>query len=106
MNDTIERDTLDARLKAAAKAIRFAGMGILPSYGKTQAALQAVIEARHAEPSLTQNSDVAELTLTSMSRSVLPSEAFCRAAARQVDTAAAVFAQRHIDTPAVDRPRG
>jgi hypothetical protein len=106
MNDTIDKEPLDTRLKAAARAIRFAGMGVLPSYGRTTAALEAVLEARLAEPSVMQLCEVAEVTLRNMTRSVLPTEAFCKAAAKEVDTVANVFAQRPSDTPPGDRPRG
>jgi hypothetical protein len=106
MIDTKQPQSLDFRLRAAAKAIRFAGIGVLPSDGNTQAALDAVIEARQADPSFTPVSDVAEVTLRTLTRAVLPSAKFCKEAARQVEAIVEAMAQRAVDAPAVDRPRG
>lgn len=107
MNDTIDKETLETRLAAASRTIRFAAIGVLPSYGRTVAALEAVLEARQADPAVCPQSEVAEVTLRNMTRLVLPSQKFCKVAAREIETVAQlIVAARQGDAPAVDRPRG
>jgi hypothetical protein len=99
--------SLEVRLKGAAKVMRWASIGIVASERNAQGALDAVLEARQVDTDASSHAAVAELSLRSLIKNgAAPKQSMCDTAAKDLDVMALVVAERLADRPAYDRPRG